>query len=132
MGITLHSRKDKHPVVLPPKHTWARKTIKDVAEAGERAGNPDHIYDVLGMFMTTPVNRTQLHGETIYGVSKWMLSTGITTHEVPFLTPAFADVDLKMIRETVAMYRIPIRPPQIALLIAGVMHDAVVAIGKAD
>lgn len=131
MGVTLHSKKDRHPQILPPKHTWARKTIKDVAEEGERAGDPEHIYNVLSLFMTSEVNKTQLHGECIYGVSRWALAARVTSADIAFIAPAFADVDLKVIRDLVHLYRIPHRPPQIALLVAGAMHEAMEAIGRA-
>lgn len=126
MGIRLHGRKDPYPATeyLPPRHTWARKTIYDAAVAGEREGMPEHVYDVLGVFLINEANQTQMFGDAISGVSKWMLRHRITTEEVAFMKDAFAELDIKTIREAVKHYRITPRSPQIAFLVADRMEAA--------
>ena len=128
MGLRLHGRRSVHPggQALPAKHTWARKTINDAALAGERVGLEEHIFDVLGVFLDSEDNRTQLFGDAIQGVSKWALTNRVTTEEFAFLrhAAAFRDLDMRTFRETVRHYAIAPRSPQIAFLVAGHMEDA--------
>lgn len=130
VGITLHTRSDPHPCAgeLPPKHTWSGKTIFDVAVAGEKRGLPEHIYDVLGVFLLNDVNRTQLYGDAISGVSRWMLRQRIRTEEMTYLRTAFEELDMRLIRQSVHHHGIPQRSPQIAFLVADHMEAALWAL----
>jgi len=126
-GIILHGRRGKrHPRTdeLPERHTWSRRAILEAARHGEGVNLPDHVFDVLGLIISTPHNSTQLFGDTISGVSKWALRNRITTEEVTFLRPAFDQVDLKLIRSTVSHHKIDVRPPQIGFLVAAEMEEA--------
>lgn len=124
MGITVHKRSDVHPGgdALPAKHTWARKTIFDAAVAGERGGLAEHIYDVLGVFLANEVNRTQLFGDAIQGVSRWALHNRVTTEEFAFLREPLSELDLKVIRGAVRHHGLSPRSPQIAFLVADHME----------
>lgn len=126
MGITMHGRRSLHPGgdSLPAKHTWAGKTIRDVAEAGERSGLSEHVYDVLGVFLSNEVNRTQMFGYVIQGVSKWALHYRVKTEEFSFMREAFEALDLKLIRQTVKHHGISPVSPQIAFLVADHMESA--------
>ena len=123
-GIVLHGRRTRHPCTdsLPARHTWSRRAIYDAALAGQREDLPEHVYDILGLFLTSDQNATQLYGDAIGGVSKWALRNRVTTEEVTFLRPAFAEIDLKVIRSAVLHHRIDQRAPQIGLLIASEME----------
>jgi hypothetical protein len=126
MGIRMHGKGDQHPcrAELPAKHTWCGKTIRDVAYAGEKAGLPEHVYDVLGAFLLNEINQTQLFGDAIQGVSRWMLRHRVTTEEVTFLRDALAEMDIKTIRGAVRHHGIAPRSPQIAFLVADHMEAA--------
>lgn len=126
MGITLHTSKDPHPCAgeLPPRHTWSGKTIFDVAAAGEKQDMPEHVYDVLGVFLLNETNKTQLYGDAISGVSRWMLRHRVRTEEVAFLRSAFEDMDMRLIRQAVRHHGIAPVSPQIAFLVADHMEAA--------
>lgn len=126
MGITLHSwKKDAHPRILPPKHTWARKAIVEAAERGERAGEPEHVYDCLSLFLSSTINSAQMYGDTISGVSRWMLKSGVNTRNIGAVKASFKEIDLSTIRATVVHYGFDQRSQQIALLIAGEMEPEI-------
>lgn len=95
---------------------------------GQKAGYPELIYDVLGLFLASEVNAHQLYGESIHGVGRWMLATRLRTDDVPFIRPAFAEIDMGMVRAAVQHHRIPNRPPQIGFMVAGLMEPAIEAI----
>lgn len=130
MGIKMHGRRDPHPGgdALPPRHTWARKSIFDVARAGDSAGLSEHVFDVLGLFLASGDNQTQLYGDAISGVSLWMLRHKVSTAEVTFLRPAFETLDIRLIRKAVQHHGIPQRKPQIAFLVADHMEDALMGL----
>jgi hypothetical protein len=132
MGIKLHGRRDNglHPRSdeLPARHTWSRQAIFDIALAGERNGLPEHVYDVLGLMMSSDRNATQLFGDAIRGVSKWALRNRITTEEVTFLRQSFDDMDLRVIRQAVIHHGIDQKAAQIAFLVADHMEGAICAI----
>lgn len=130
MGIRMHGRRDRHPGsdVLPARHTWARKAVFDIAKAGEGADLPEHVYDVLGLFLASEANQRQLFGESIRGVSAWALKHRVTSAEVPFLAPAFGEVDMKLVRQAVRHMGLRQHAPQIAFLVSSQMEDALEAI----
>jgi len=128
MGIKLHGRRDVHPggQELPARHTWARKTINDVATAGINSGLPEMVYDVLGVFLETDGNRTQLFGDAISGVAKWALRNRVTTEEFAFLrhSESFRALDMRLLRDVVRRHAISPRSPQIAFLVSDQMEAA--------
>lgn len=128
MGIQIVSRKNGWAGELQARQTRSRATIKEIAEAGEAIGYPEMVYDVLGLFLASEANACQLYGETIQGVARWVLAARLRTADIPFVRPAFAEIDLAMIREAVQHHRIQNRPPQIGLMVAGLMEEAVAAI----
>lgn len=126
IGILLHGRKARHPGGhrLPPKECWSGKSIRLVAEAGEAENNPEHVYDVLGVFLANKTNQTQLFGETICGVSKWALTHNVQTSEFAYLKDATEQLDLQLIRETVRHHKIRPMKDQIAFLVSHQMEAA--------
>ena len=129
MGIRIVSKKGEHRKgPLEPRQTRSRASIKSVAEHGEAIGYPDMVYDVLGLFLASEGNQRQLFGENIIGVSLWMKAANIRTSDIPFLTPAFNEIDMGLVRSLVLHHKIPHRAPQIGNLVAGMMEDAVEAI----
>ena len=127
MGIRVHGRATTHPKsnVLPARHTWARKTVRLIAERGERLGRPDHVYDVLTLLTTSGNGEIMLFSDVMDGVSKWALKNNLSSHEVPFLSGPWSNVDLHAIRSAVVYHRIEQRAAQVAFLIAAEMEDAI-------
>lgn len=125
-GITLHGRGHHHPAstTLPRRHTWSRDAIKRIALSGERAGRPEHVYDVLTLLVSRSSGEVMLFGDVIKGTSEWMRANRVTSHEVPFLADHFADVDLVGSRDIVKRYKLRERPVQIAFLISAQMEPA--------
>lgn len=131
MGIHLVSKKqDSRVGPLAPKQTRSRAMIKDIAETGEKIGYPELIYDVLGLFLSSEINQCQLYGDNIQGVAKWLQSARLRTADIPFIIPAFQEVDMGMVREAVQHHRIPVRVPQIAFMVAGLLEPALYQIDK--
>lgn len=124
MGIEIVAKRHFRAGPLGGRQTRSRAAIKEVAEAGDSIGYPDLIYDVLGLFLTSQANERQLYGENIHGVARWLQSANLRTADIPFIRPAFADLDMGMVRESVMHYRIPMRAPQIAFMLAGLMEPA--------
>ena len=124
MGIQIVAKRHFKAGPLEPRQTRSRAAIKEIAETGAEIGYPELVYDVLGLFLTSETNERQLYGEVIHGVAKWVQAANLRTADIPFVRPAFSEVDLGLIRETVMHHRILNRPPQIALLVAGMMEPA--------
>lgn len=124
MGIEIVPRSRKYEGPLRPRQTRSRATIKDVAETGNRIGYPDLVYDVLGLFLASPANERQLYGENIQGVARWLQSANLGTADVPFIRPAFSEIDMGWVRQSVLHYCIPMRAPQIAFVLASLMEPA--------
>ena len=122
MGITLHTRRDRHPGALPPRQTWSRQAIYDAARAGEGAGHPNHIFDLLMLLTASEATSSQLYGDVILGTSHWMLKHGIEGPVAMQIKPKFARLDIGAIRQTVRHYKIDKRQYQIAMLIAAEME----------
>lgn len=123
MGIEMVPKARKNQGPLPPRQTRSRATIKDIAETGERMGYPDLIFDVLGLFLASERNQRQLYGENIQGVARWVIASRLRTADVPFIQPAFSEIDMGMVRGSVLHYQIPQRSPQIAFMLAGLMEE---------
>ena len=102
-GIKLHGRSAPHPGVkcLPDRHCWAPKTIKEIAEAGEKAGVSSHIYDVLDLLLANPDGRRLLFSDVLRAVSLWALRADVDATSVAFIKPDFAMLSLRDIRESV-------------------------------
>lgn len=129
MGITIASKKSDHRKgPLPPKTTRSRATIRLIAEQGEAIGYKEMVYDVIGLFLASEANQTMLYGDLMMGVAGWIKAANLRTADIPFIRPAFCEIDLGTVREAVAHYRIPNRPPQISFMLAGFMEPAVEAI----
>ena len=131
-GIKLHGRNTARPStspgtseMLPAKRAWCRDAIKRVADAGIRENNPDHVYDVLGLLVSSETGRCMLFAEVIKGVSYWMRASRITTADVAFIKEAFGEIDMVSLRSAVVSHRIPHRSVQIALMISFHMVQAV-------
>lgn len=125
MGIDIVSKKHFRAGPLEPRQTRSRAAIKEVAETGEAIGYPEMIYDVLGLFLASEANERQLYGDSIHGVSRWVQAARLRTADIPFIRPAFSEIDLGLVRESVQHHRIQNRPPQIGFMIAGFMEDAI-------
>lgn len=100
---------------LRPRETYAGKTIRTVAETGERWDLPEHIYDVLGLITSSKPNDRYLYGDVIQAVSMWALSYRVTTEEMPFLSEPFSSIDLSALRQVAG--RVPVRPKSITLAV---------------
>jgi len=129
MGIQIVPRHAFRNGPLEPKQTRSRAAIKEIAETGIEIGYDELIYDVLGLFRTSPTNERQLYGENIKGVSIWIRSARLRTADITFIRPAFALVDMGMVREAVLYHKIPNQAPQVAFMVAGMMESALEQIG---
>jgi hypothetical protein len=124
MGITLVSKRNFRSGDLEPKQTRSRAAIKELAETGEETGYPELIYDVLGLFLASETNQRQLYGENLHGVARWLIAARLRTADIPFVSPAFSRIDMGAVRGAVLHYNIPMRAPQIAFMLAGLMEPA--------
>lgn len=124
MGISIVPKRTHSNGPLAPRQTRSRRTIREVAEAGEAISYPELVYDVLGLFLASDKNSCQLYGETIQGVSRWVVASRLRTADIPFIRPAFSEIDLGFVRESVMHYRIQNRPPQIGFMVSGLMEPA--------
>lgn len=124
MGITIVAKRNFRTGPLEPRQTRSRAAIKEIAETGQTIGYPELVYDVLGLFLASPVNERQLYGECLHGVARWLQSARLRTEDIPFIRPAFSEIDMGFVRNAVQHYRIPNRPPQIGFMVAGLMEPA--------
>ncbi len=118
VGIRLMTRRKMHPRQLPPRHTWACRTIKLLAIQGEKANYPTMAHDVLSLFLASEANSCQLYGDTISGVGIWYQANKYEPADTGFLIPAFRALDLGLIRHEVVRFGLPGKAHQIALLVA--------------
>ena len=124
MGIQMLSKRHFRNGPLEPRQTRSRAAIKQTAETGEAMQYPELVYDVLGLIIASDGNARQLYGETIQGVARWVIASRLRTADIPFIQPAFCEINLGLVRESVMHYRIANRPPQIAFMTAGLLEPA--------
>lgn len=128
MGIQIVAKRHFKAGPLEPRQTRSRAAIKEIAETGAEIGYPEMVYDVLGLFLTSEVNSRHLYGECIRGVGHWLRHSPLRTADIPFIRPAFAEINMAHVYQTVQCHRMPVRPVQIGILIAVQMADALEAI----
>lgn len=132
VGVRLVSpKRHGHPggARLPPRTCYSRKTIRLIAEAGERAGHPDHAHDVLGLVLAA--DDGMLFGDVIKGVSRWALRWNLSTGKVGHILPAFRAIDIYNVRQAVLHHRIDVRDVQIAFLVSGLMEPCMRRLARA-
>lgn len=128
MGVKLFAKDGFRNGPLEPMQTRSRGTIRAIAEDGERIGYPDMAHDVLTMFINSEMNRSQLYGENLLGVAMWMKAARIKTADIPFLLPAFSEINMGDVRAAVIEHGIPHKSAQVGFAVAGLMSDALQAI----
>lgn len=132
MGIKLHGRKTKHRGFLMPKECFSPKTIYEVAIRGEKAGHDNHIYDCLKLFLSSEANSCQLYGYVINGVSKWLLTNGVSTDEIYELVKDFRDIEIQTVKDSVLFYRVDNRPSCVSYDISRLMEENLERVRRDD
>lgn len=128
MGLKLVAKRNYRAGPLAPRETRSRAAIKELAEIGPEVGYPELVYDALGLFLTSEINSRHLYGECIRGVGHWLRYSPLRTADIPFIRPAFAEINMAHVYQTVQCHKMPVRPVQIGILIAVQMADALEAI----